>query len=128
VVRIFKKIYASDAAMDEPLSRHGLEELSDFDISAIRLQVEAILKEKIVLTYLARGKVTRAEAEAMFLAMQDQFEDWIMTQDSESSMYKRVKKQLDISEHQYEATLRTKMEYLLKMAREEFGSRLMKDL
>jgi hypothetical protein len=90
--------------------------------------VEAILKEKIVLTYPARGKVTRAEAEAMFLAMQDQFEDWIMTQDSESSMYKRVKKQLDISEHQYEATLRTKMEYLLKMAREEFGSRLMKDL
>jgi len=128
VVQMFKKVYGDNpesVGEEHPFVTAGL---AVFEIDHIRVQVETALKEKIVLTYLARGKLNRKEAEAVFNAFQDMLEDWCAGEQSQSSLYHYLKEYLQINEETYEATLRTKMEYLLKVAREEFAARLMRDV
>jgi hypothetical protein len=128
LVQIFKKVYGGKTesiAQDHPFAFDGL---TKFEIDQIRTQVEIALKEKIVLTYLARGKLNRKEAETVFNAFQDILEDWCNGEQSQSSLYHYLNEYLPMAEALYENTLRTKMEYLLKVAREEFAARLMRNV
>jgi hypothetical protein len=109
----------------EPWSAEGL---SDFEIEEIRSQVELALKEKILLTYFARGKIGRREAEAIFSGLHDMLMDWCYSGGANASLQEYLTRYLPVDGETYENSYRAKMEYLLKVAREEFGARLMKEI
>lgn len=129
VVQILKKVYGHESellASTDALP--SFESLNEFEIEQIRSQVEFALKEKILLTYFARGKVNRKEAEAMFGAFHDMLSDWCCSGDPEASVCEYLRRHLPITEEAYETSFRAKMEYLLKIAREEFAARLMRQI
>lgn len=129
LVQIFKKVYydGNGNLTDETLPTIT-ENLSEFEIEQIRGKVENVLKEKIVFTYLAHGKVNRKQAEAMFNAFQDLFDDWCGGGDADTSLLKYLRRYYPMTEDKYEKEFRAKMEYVLKIAREEFAARLMREL
>jgi hypothetical protein len=128
VVQIFRKIYQSDHTPIEEEDVFSSDGLTKFEIEQLCSEVLLSLKEKIFLTYLARGKVDRKSAEAIYTAFRDMLEDWCCGEESKSSIFHYLKDHLHIDEKQYEEVYRTKMEYLLKIAREEFAARLMKEI
>ena len=129
VASMFKGSYQSDflpeTSVDHPWSSEGL---SEFELRRLRREVENALKEKILLAYLVRGKVTDQQAQAMFNALRDLLEDWASGDSSPDSLYSNFNNHLSIAPETYEQEFRSKMEYLLKMARQEFASRLMREL
>ena len=129
VVQMFKDVYYGMASGDgELVETIPLEGLTQFDIDQIRLQVEGTIREKILVTYLARGKLDRHEAEVMFLAYQDLLMDWCSGAGSNGSIYRYLNQHLPMDEETYAQSYRVKMEYLLKIAREEFAARLLREL
>jgi hypothetical protein len=128
-VQLFKKAYRYEL---EPLAekncRPPVDGLSSFEIERMCSQVELALKEKILLTYFARGKIARKEAEAMFNAFHDMLWDWCHSGDSEASVCEYLRRHMSVEDREYEASFRSKMEYLLKIAREEFAARLMREI
>jgi len=129
VVQLFKKVYRYDVeVLDEEAYHPSLDGLTEFEVDQIRSEVELALKEKILLTYFARGKVDRKEAEAMFNAFHDILWDWCSSGDLQVSLYQYYCRHFPIDEKTYETTSRSKMEYLLKIAREEFAARLMREI
>jgi hypothetical protein len=92
------------------------------------LQVETVLKEKILLTYFARGKIDRRQAEAMAGAFHDLLWERCFSDSEMLSLFEYLSRRIVIDEHEYEELFRTKMEYLLRLAREEFTARLMREL
>jgi hypothetical protein len=127
IVGVLKRSIGSEYEQSVDESEPGLDGLARTEIEAIRSQVEVALKEKILLTYFARGKIDRRQAEAMASAFHDLLWDWCFGDDPKS-LYDYLRLYLPMSEIEYENTLRTKMEYLLKLARDEFAARLMKEL
>ena len=128
VVQIFRRFYRSDADEADDVALRPHEGLTRFEIDEMCRHVELALKEKILLTYLARGKIDRRQAEAMAHAFEDMIADWCDGEESQTSLYGYVKQYSAMDEATYESTLRPKMEYLLKIAREEFAARLMKEI
>jgi hypothetical protein len=129
VVQVLKRMIASEYEHEiEPNFRVSEERLGQNEIRQIKNDVEIALKEKIVLTYLAKGKINRTEAEAFYHAMQDVLDGWSSDDGTELSLFDCFKKHFDIDEHQYETIYRSKIEYLLRIAREEFAARLMREL
>ncbi|MDP2207771.1 MAG: hypothetical protein Q8K98_03220 [Bacteroidota bacterium] len=127
LVHVLKKLHYDnfDPPSDtQPLSTEGLQE---FEIEQICRQVEAVLKEKILLTYFTKGKIDRRQAEAICSAFHDMICDW-QSNEEKFALFSYLKRYLDIDETEYEETLRPKMEYLLKIARNEFAARLMKEI
>ncbi len=131
IVRILKRIYHEDLAWSEDgrdvVCPQG-DELYDFEIEGIRREVNTAVKEKILLTYLARGKINRQDADAMARSLHDLIEDWTSGEEQSTSLYRYLARHLNIDEETYERAYRPKMEYLLKIARDEFASRIMVDL
>jgi hypothetical protein len=128
IVGILKRNLGSEyeySVADNPTP--GMEGLSKTEIETIRGQVETSLKERILLTYFARGKIDRKEAEAMASAFHDLLWDWCFGDDPKG-LYDHLRLHLPLSETEYENTMRTKMEYLLRLARDEFAARLLKEL
>ncbi len=129
VVQLFKGLYQGGQKSElEEQEAHSLEGLKPFEIAQLRTQVEQILKEKILVTYVAHGKVDRKQGEAMYLASCDLLGDWCSGDGASSGVYEYLKRYLPIDERTYKDGLRVKMEYLMKIAREEFASRLMGEL
>jgi hypothetical protein len=64
----------------------------------------------------------------MYLASCDLLGDWCSGDGASSGVYEYLKRYLPIDERTYKDGLRVKMEYLMKIAREEFASRLMGEL
>jgi hypothetical protein len=129
VVHLFKGLYQGEQRLEfEEQEAQSLEGLRPFEIDQLRTQVEQVLKEKILVSYVAHGKVDRKQGEAMYLAFCDLLGDWCSGDGADFSMFEYLKRYLPIDERSYKDGLRVKMEYLMKIAREEFASRLMGDL
>jgi hypothetical protein len=129
VMLMFKKLYRDEyepPTVDD--TWQSLEGLQKTEIEELRREVETVLKEKILLTYFARGKLERKQAEAMAGAFHDILWDWCFSEDRHCSLCEYLQRHIQIDESTYESTLRTKMEYLLKVARDEFAARLMKEM
>lgn len=129
VVQMFKAVFQNDflpdVSVDHPWSLDGL---GDFELQHLRHEVENSLKEKILLTYLVRGKVQGKHARAMFNVLQDVLEEWFSGETHQDSLYSKLNSHLSTSPEVYEEDFRPKMEYLLKTARQELAGRLMKEL
>jgi hypothetical protein len=128
-VQLFKGLYQGEQRSElEEHEAQSLEGLNPFEIDQLRIQVEQILKEKILVTYVAHGKVDRKQGEAMYLACCDLIGDWCSGDGADFSLYQYLKRYLPVDERTYKDGLRVKMEYLMKLAREDFASRLMGEL
>ncbi len=124
VIRLFKGLYRGEQRSEfEEQEAQSLEGLKPFEIAQLRTQVEQVLKEKILVSYVAHGKVDRKQGEAMYLAICDLVGDWCSGDGADFSIYEYLKRYLPIDERTYKDGLRVKMEYLMKIAREEFASR-----
>lgn len=124
VVPIFKLWYSQAGA---PIPDEGIDLVADGltheEIENIRHQVEEVLKQKLITTYLIRRKVTRAEAEIMFKTLSDILDDWIGGAASQS-IISYLRKYRDLDEATYDRDWRPKLQYLVKIAKEEFRIRL----
>ncbi len=127
IAALCKMVYVSPLEI-EKLDEHLLDvELTEQEIQQIRTQVERTLKEKIFATYLVKGKLDRRQSEALFYALSDFMQDW--TGDGTTkSLFDYLSRYANMSKTEYEETYRMKIEYMLTIAREEFGARLMKEL
>ena len=128
VVRLVKKVHMESIDDSSDTGQSSSGGLSETEIEELRRHVEASLKEKILLTYFARGKLNRAEAEAVFNAFRNALADWSATEEQPKSLYQYLRSHLAIDERTYEREFRVKLEYLLKFAREQFAARLMTEL
>lgn len=127
VVQLCKLVYIEQEEIPAVDGEPASEGFSDAEILQILTQVERTLQEKILVTYLATGKLNGRQAEGVFLALRDMMRDWAFT-GSAASLFEHVHRHLGVSEEEYYETLRTKVEYLYRLAREEFAARLTKEL
>lgn len=128
VVQLFKRFY--QRGDDDDLTRGHLsapDGLSDFEIEDLRAKVELALKEKIFYSYLLPNKVNRLEALSMLRAFDDMLGDWCSGDNGSTTLHEYLNRHLPHEREEYENFYRPKMEYLLKIAREEFTMRLIKD-
>ncbi|MBI5215766.1 MAG: hypothetical protein HY960_08440 [Ignavibacteriae bacterium] len=128
VTQLFKKVFHGQEEFSEDNTQLQFSHISDIDIQMMCSQVRTALKEKIVFTYLTHGKINRSDAQAMFSAFEDMIDDWLSDSGLSQSLYYYVNRYLPMPESVYNASYRTKMEYLLKFVREEFHSHLMDDV
>lgn len=128
LVQIVRRVYDVDSNEKDRQEVFTMNGLSEEEIREICRQAELALKEKIAFTYFAHGKVNREQAEAMCNAFHDILTDWSEVGARDPSLFEYLQRYLPINEEVYEAELKAKMEYLLKVAREEVAARLMKEL
>ncbi|MBS4028756.1 MAG: hypothetical protein KGZ58_08965 [Ignavibacteriales bacterium] len=135
IVQLFKKIYPAQSGAeiseneDGEFSLHVVDgAFTQFELDQMRLHVEETVKEKIFLTYYTKGKVDKKQAESLFYAMQDVITDWMYSQDGQETLRPYIQKYLRLDDAAYENNFRLKMEYLRKIAREEFAKRLTKEI
>lgn len=117
--------FKPELSVDHPWSMEGF---SDKELQQLRADVENALKEKILLTYLVKGKITETQARGMYNALKDILEEWFAGSEPLHSLYTNLSRHLAIDPGIYEQELRVKMEYLFKIARQEVASRLVTDL
>jgi hypothetical protein len=129
IALIVKNVYQSDFSPETSVEHSfPIDGLSDFELSRVRHDVENVLKERILLTYLAKGKVTGEEARALFGALHDIVDEWCDGNSSSDSLYAKFNSHYRIAPELYDTEYRSKMEYLLKIARQEFVTRLTREL
>lgn len=105
-----------------------LSGFSEEDVRRILAEVLYVVKEKIVVTYISRGKLSRAEGEAVYRAMADLVRDWCDGHPDARSLQEYLGEHHPVTESEYFSKYRPKMEYLVKLARTECESWLLGEL
>ncbi len=128
LVQIFKRIFGADDLdrLAEPKS--DFYGLSEADIGVLRDRTLKTTKEKIFLTYLGTGKLTRREAMALYQTVADIIDEWIEGSDGTVSLFSRLTLHLETDSGKYGERYRAKLEYLVKTARRELAALLSKEL
>ncbi|MFQ5633252.1 MAG: hypothetical protein ACE5I1_31190 [bacterium] len=129
-VQIFKQLYIQIAHLSATteVSAWKSDGLSQLDLEIIQRDVRRAVQEKIISTYLLPGKVNKTEAEALSNIMLEIIADWCQDPEQQYSFYQYVQRHLAISQSEYEAMWRTKLEYLSRIAREKFAACITKDI
>jgi hypothetical protein len=128
-VHVIREVFLVDSPSDgEPALVSPDESLLSVDIDGIRKHVELALKERILLTYVVRGKLTTRQAEGIVLAYRDMIDDWCQGDGKGTPLREYLSRHVALGADEYESTYRVKMEYLLRIARDEFASRLSREL
>ena len=128
LVQMFRKLIGADHADDAGESIPPVEGLAESDILFLREKCLNGVKEKIFLTYLGKGKLTRKEATALCEAVAGVIDDWIAGSDGDRSLHDRLNDHLPSSPADYAERYRGKLEYLVKTAREEMAAMLSREL
>lgn len=129
-VLLLKKVYRIDSELNDS---NGFEvenlrsnsSLEKYEIDQIAVKVINNVKEKIFIKYFARNKLTREQAEALYLAINDIILDWVEVGKNHSTFFEYLKKHIKINDGEYHQIIRDKMEYLIKEARKEFTAFLL---
>lgn len=127
-VRVMKLINANGRLGPVSESIPDMQGLSPEDIETIKTGVLYRVKEKIVVTYIAHGKLTRAEGEDLHRTIADIFDDWCEGAVGQRSLYDYLCARRTVNNDEYASRYRTKMEYLVKLAREEGEAWLLREL
>jgi len=90
--------------------------------------VENFVKEKILINYFLKGKFTKEEAEAAFLSLNDIINDWCPGINLKNSVFEYYSSHVNISKENYLKNYRTKLEYLVNLARDEFTNYMLKEI
>jgi hypothetical protein len=129
MVLLCKIVYVRDEpANDEELQLSPADGLTEPEIRLLCAQVEDALKEKIFVSYVVRGKLGVREGEAIHAALVDLVRDWCSLDGEPKGLYEYLRRHLVVDGQRYESSYRTKLEYLIRVARDEFRARLLREL
>jgi len=123
-VELFKRFYGiSDKLNIE--ADYDFENIVNYksddpEINEICLKVMGRIKEKILINYYAKGKVTKEQANALYEAINDLIYDWKLSGNCTESYYEYFKSHLDINKNEYQIHIKDKFEYLIKEVKKEF--------
>ncbi len=133
-VLLFKKYFSveindayeiNELFLLSPVHNDGFEE---YEILQVKQKVENYIKEKILLDYFVKGKINKEEAESIYLTIRDIINDWYYGVETKDSIYNYFNNYCPIKKEDYLRTYRTKVEYLVKLARDEFANYLLKEI
>ncbi len=127
-VRVMKLINSNGRLGPASESIPDMHGLSREDIETIKAGVLYRVKEKIVVTYIAHGKLTRTEGEDLHRTIADIVDDWCEGAAGQKSLYDYLCVHRVVNNDEYVSRYRTKMEYLVKLAREEGEAWLLREL
>ncbi|MGC8654149.1 MAG: hypothetical protein ACP5US_09200 [Candidatus Kryptoniota bacterium] len=119
LVNLLKKINVqinADLTEDQFSFEHEL--ISNLDREIMLRQVEKVVSEKILSSYLLKGKVNESEAKTLYLVIIKVVEDWLSDEISDPGLYGVLKMFVSVDQMEYEKFWRVKLEYLLRVARE----------
>ncbi|MFA7287994.1 MAG: hypothetical protein WC055_03850 [Melioribacteraceae bacterium] len=125
-VKLFKKVFnytSDDLHYDEEYSEFSLANsfAEEIELEQICSKVLENVKEKILVNYLFKGKLTTTQSEAIYLTIDNLVLDWRNSGNNNSSLYEHFKKFMEISESEYELLIKAKIEYLVKITKREFS-------
>ncbi|KAF0150957.1 MAG: hypothetical protein FD143_2377 [Ignavibacteria bacterium] len=121
-------VYNFEICEDTFISKINGNCFEEYEIQNLKQKVELFIKEKIMVNYFLKGKLNKIEAEAIFFSVNDIINDWCTGNISSSSIYEYLRNHFDVSQDLYLKNYRTKIEYLLKLARDEFADYMIKEL
>lgn len=134
IVTLFKNYFGAEHVYDYEVNEETLISkingncFEEYEIQNLKQKVELFIKEKIMVNYFLKGKLNKAEAEAIFFSVNDIINDWCSGAIYRSSIYEYFRNHFDISHDLYLKNYRTKIEYLVKLARDEFAFYMIKEL
>jgi hypothetical protein len=99
-----------------------------YEILDLKQKVGNFVKEKILINYFLKGKFTKEESEAVFLSLNDIIVDWCSGVITKNTLYDYFNCHYTVTKENYLENIRTKFEYLVKLAREEFANYLLKEI
>jgi len=125
VVKLFKSVFnypLDNNHYDEEFSENILAHsfLDEFELEQICSKVLANIKEKILLNYFVKGKLTASQSEAVYLTIYNLVFDWRKTGSSNNSLYNYFNENMKINEREYNLIIKDKIEYLVKLMKKEF--------
>ena len=133
-VTLFKKHFSveindanevNELLLLSPVNNDGFEE---YETTQVKQRVENYIKEKILLDYFVKGKINKEEAESIYLTIRDIINDWYYGVETKDSIYKYFTGYHRIEKEEYFKNYKTKIEYLVKLARDEFANYLLKEI
>lgn len=134
VVSLFKKYFSAEIndayeinelLLLSPVHNDGFEE---YETLQVKQKVENYIKEKILLDYFVKGKINKEEAESIYLTISDIINDWYYGVVTKDSIYNYFSAHRKSEKEDYLKNYRTKVEYLVKLARDEFTNYLLKEI
>jgi|GEM_PF-2537104 len=119
LVNIFRNVNVElSADLDEEQFSFDRDVISGLDQEIMMRQVEKVISEKILSTYLLKGKVNESEAKILYLVILKVVESWFLDDMPDPGLYKALKMYVSVDQLEYERFWRVKLEYLLKLARD----------
>lgn len=134
VVPLFKKyfgaFYDGSFEINEDKLLLGIEKdgFEEVEILLLKQKVENFIKEKILMNYYVKGKLNKEESEAIYLTIANIINDWCSGICTKVTIYDYFSCYYRIDKEHYLKNYRTKLEYLVKLARNEFSNYMLKEL
>ncbi len=127
-VRLFKKHFKVDQLLDheeEPFEQLFNDSFVDkYEIDQICGKVLDTMRGKIFIDYFSKGKLTLEQTKALDNAVKDIVFDLVNLGRNHISFYEYLTKYIMIEREDYELKFKSKLEYLIKQARESFRNYL----
>ena len=117
VVQVIKSLFERLAPSDPPMDFGELDRTTE-DLVEIKNNALDAVNEKIISTYLLKGKVNKSEAQILSQTMSSIIAGWFEHGTSDRSYYQHLAALATMSEQEYESSWRKKIEYLARIARE----------
>lgn len=119
LVQVVKSIFSRFSPFEEREETEiDLSELNAADLFPLRRQVLHGVNEKIISTYLLKRKVNREEALALSRVMHSIITEWFEEGERKNSFYDYVRRFQPVTEEEYNAVWRQRIEYLARVGRE----------
>jgi hypothetical protein len=129
VVKLFKRHYSNITDNEvETDKKIDLTSLSKFDHSIMKGEVFKTVREKILTTYVVSGKISFDEANLLYQTIVDIVNTWFDNQKESETIYSYVHLNFGVDETEYEQNWRTKIEYLVRIARNQLRMYLLEGL
>lgn len=128
-VKLFKSHYShitnDEIETDKKIDLTGL---SNFDHSIMKGEVYKTIRQKILTTYVVSGKINFDEANLLYQTVVDIVNEWFDNQEKRQTIYDYAYQNFGINESEYQQNWRTKIEYLVRIARNQLRMYLLEGL
>lgn len=129
IVKLFKRHYSHITNNEvETENKIDLSSISKLDHSIMKGEVFRTIRQKILTTYVVSEKIKFDEANLLYQTVVDIVNTWFDHQKESQTIYYYANKNLGIDESEYERNWRTKIEYLVRIARDELRMYLLNGL
>ena len=129
VIRLFKLYFSTQLDHDPDEYNHfDFQGISEFDHTRIKSKLIQFIKQKTLTTYVITRKVETGKVLPLFSTLVSIIEEWFDDSKEKNPFYHHAAVYLKTTEEEYEKSWRTRIEYLIRLAREELQAYLMDGL